>query len=89
MDLYEAVQRIRKEQEPFAVRHVELSLRDGTGGALNWIESVRLGPNRKHRFSENMLGLENTAGQIRQVYIHTLSEVQFASGEHYKLILNF
>ena len=89
MDFYEALARIRREVEPFSVRHVEMSLVDERGGDLNWIEQVTLGPNRKHRFSNLTLGLQNKAGEIRQVYIHSLVEVQFATGEHYRLQLNF
>ena len=89
IDFYEALRMIRKASKPFSVRHVECSLDKNEGGKLNWIEQVTLGPNKKNQYSDILIGFQNTEGGIRQIYIHSIVEVIFSTGEHYRLKLNF
>ncbi len=89
IDFYQCLKRIRREQSPFSIKHTKLSLEKKEGGETNWLEQVKTGPNRNNINSDVMIGFENTAGQIRQIYIHSILEVQFATGEHYRLKLNF
>ncbi len=90
IDFYQCLKRIRSEQSPFSIKHVKLSLNKNEGGEANWLEQVKTGPNRNNINSDIMIGFENTAGEIRQIYIHSILEVQFPStGEHFKLRLNF
>lgn len=88
IDFYEGLRRIRASDEPISVQHVHLSLDKRAGGALNWLENVTVSANKKHRFSNYMIGFQTNTGLLKQIYIHSILRVQM-NGAIYKLKLNF
>jgi hypothetical protein len=87
LDFYEGLKIIRNSQKPFTVVHTELSLTKNEGGQRAALENVVQGPLRKNMNQEYMIGLQNPAGDVRHIYIHTITELITADGNHYKLIL--
>lgn len=88
INLYEVAQKMRDATEPFTVVFVSVSLQRNEGGERTELHNQLTGPLKKNMNSRYMIGLKDyITGVIRHIYLHSILEVGFRTGEYYNVTL--
>ncbi len=79
---------IYNAEKPFTVIHTKLSFDKNSGGERNVLENQLPGPLKPNQNARFMLGLKDAdSDEIKHIYLHTITEIITAEGEHIKLKL--
>ena len=73
---------------PVTIVHTKISFDKNEGGERNILENQVVGPLKKNMNARFMIGLKDVnTEEIRHIYLHTITEIITAEGEHIKLVL--